>query len=209
MPATIVPITGRREGVYALLEACLPGHPPHNIGVLLIDPSADRGWVRFRRRFDDIASPEDAEVLSALEEDFRDGIARTGGDAWLRSLEDALFQRPARRGAPGGAPWTPSPACSTASSAGMWSKSPSSRSGPRAALQPARRGRVLGEEMEPGSGRLGARARGHAARPRTSSWRTWWAAPWSRAFPMAASTCSACTPRARARTRSCSSSASA
>jgi SOS-response transcriptional repressor LexA len=89
VPASVVPINGRREGVYALLEACLPGRPPHNIGVILLDPSADRGWVRFRQRFDDIADPEDAEVLEALEEDFRDGIARDGGERWLRSLEDS------------------------------------------------------------------------------------------------------------------------
>ena len=89
MRASVVSITGGREGVYALLEACLPGRPPHNIGVMLLDPAVDRAWVRFRQHYDDIASPEDAEVLEALEEDFRGGIARAGGDAWLRSLEDS------------------------------------------------------------------------------------------------------------------------
>ena len=89
MRASVVSITGGREGVYALLEACLPGRPPHNIGVMLMDPAVDRAWVRFRQHYDDIASPEDAEVLEALEGHFRDAIAGDGAERWLRSLEDS------------------------------------------------------------------------------------------------------------------------
>ena len=66
MPASVIPIGGVREGVYVIVEACLPGRPPSNAGVLLIDPATGRGWVRFRERFDDVADAEDAEVLDAM-----------------------------------------------------------------------------------------------------------------------------------------------
>ena len=90
MPASVVSITGRREGTYVLLEAALPGRPPRNIGVILIDASGDRGWVRLRERYDELADPDDAEVLEALEEDIRGKLAEDGAEAFLRSLEDAL-----------------------------------------------------------------------------------------------------------------------
>ena len=89
MPTSIVPISGLREGVCALLDACLPGRPPRTVGVLLVDPATGRGWARFRGRFDDIADPEDAEVLEAMEEHFRDAMAGGNAEGWLRSLEDS------------------------------------------------------------------------------------------------------------------------
>jgi len=81
---------GNRLGFYALLEAALPGRPPHNIGVLLMDPDTDRMHARLRHSFDDIASPEDAEVLETLEEDIRRQSAGLGAEAFLQSLEDSL-----------------------------------------------------------------------------------------------------------------------
>jgi SOS-response transcriptional repressor LexA len=90
MPATVVPINARRQGTYVLLEAALPGRPLLNIGVLLMDPATDRGWVRMRARYDHLADPEDAEVLEALEEDIRRKVSETGAEAFLRSLEDSL-----------------------------------------------------------------------------------------------------------------------
>ena len=90
MPASVIPITAGREGTYVLLEAVLPERPPQNIGVLLIDSAADRAWVRMRPRYDDIAAPEDAEVLEALEEDIRARTGETGAGAFLLSLEDSL-----------------------------------------------------------------------------------------------------------------------
>ncbi len=88
MPATVVSITERREGAYVLVEACLPGRPPQNAGVLLIDPATDRGWVRFRG-FEEIADPKDAAVLAAMEKHFRDVMREGGAEAWLRQLEDS------------------------------------------------------------------------------------------------------------------------
>ena len=89
MPASVIPMGGVREGVYVVVEACLPGRPPRNTGVLLIDPATGRGWVRFRERFDGIADPQDAEVLDGMEDHFRDAMAASGAEAWLRTLEDS------------------------------------------------------------------------------------------------------------------------
>ncbi|HEY9140037.1 MAG TPA: hypothetical protein VIN93_04055, partial [Bryobacteraceae bacterium] len=90
MPASVVSITGNRQGTYVLLEAVLPGKPPRHIGVILIDPATDRGWVKLRGRYDDFAAAEDAEVLEAVEADLRDKLAEMGGEACLASLEDSL-----------------------------------------------------------------------------------------------------------------------
>ncbi|MBZ5586513.1 MAG: S24 family peptidase [Acidobacteriia bacterium] len=83
-------VSMRREGMYAVVEACLPGRPPQNIGVFLMDCAAGRAWVRFRPDCSDIADPEDAEVLEGLEGFFRDAIAENGAESWLAILEDRL-----------------------------------------------------------------------------------------------------------------------
>jgi SOS-response transcriptional repressor LexA len=90
MPASVISITGRREGTYVLLETALPGRLPQNIGVILMDAVEDRAWVRLRPRFHDLAEPDDAEVLEALEEDIRLKVAESGAEAYLRVLEDSL-----------------------------------------------------------------------------------------------------------------------
>ncbi|HTS62471.1 MAG TPA: S24 family peptidase [Candidatus Acidoferrales bacterium] len=90
MPAGVVSIQGRREGVYVLLEAALPGRTAANIGVLLVDPETDRGWLRMRRDFESLAGPDDAEVLDAVEEHIRQCIAENGAQAYLTSLEDSV-----------------------------------------------------------------------------------------------------------------------
>jgi len=89
MPASVVSITGNRQGTYVLLEAVLPGEAPRHIGIILIDPATDRGWVKLRGRYD-FAAPEDAEVLEAVEADLRDKLAEMGAEACLQSLEDSL-----------------------------------------------------------------------------------------------------------------------
>jgi hypothetical protein len=92
MPASVVSISGRREGVYVLVEAALPGRAPRNIGVILTDVAEDRSWLRLRERYDDLAEPEDAEVLEALEDDLRGKLAESGAEAFLRWLERFAFQ---------------------------------------------------------------------------------------------------------------------
>ena len=90
MPAAVIPLAGLRQGTWVLLEAALPQRPAQNIGVLLLDPSTGRAWLRLRRRWDEIADPEDAEVLEALEPHIRDSLAENGAGAWLASMEDSL-----------------------------------------------------------------------------------------------------------------------
>jgi SOS-response transcriptional repressor LexA len=90
MPALVVPITGRRQGTYVLMEAALPGRPPQNIGVFLLDPNTNRAWIRLRGHYGDIADPDDAEVLEALAEDLENRCAESGAAACLESLEDSL-----------------------------------------------------------------------------------------------------------------------
>jgi phage repressor protein C with HTH and peptisase S24 domain len=90
MPASVVSIKGSREGAYVLLEAHLPGRPPHNVGVLLIDPATNRGWVRLRESYGDIAGPDDAEVLAAVAGEMQARIDERGAAEYLGALEDSL-----------------------------------------------------------------------------------------------------------------------
>ncbi len=90
MPANVVSISAKREGVYVILEAVLPGRTPQNIGVLLADPSTNRGWVRMRHDFTSLAEPDDIEVLEALEADIQSQLAQHGAERFLQSLEDSL-----------------------------------------------------------------------------------------------------------------------
>jgi phage repressor protein C with HTH and peptisase S24 domain len=94
MPGSVIPINaplhGLRAGVYVLVEAVLPQRPARNIGVLLIDSATDRAYFRLRPHFHDIADPEDVEVLAEIEEYIRACTAQMGGEAFLRSLEDAV-----------------------------------------------------------------------------------------------------------------------
>lgn len=90
MPASVIPITGCKQGTYVLLSATLPERPARNVGVVLSDPVTNRGWVRLRQRYEDLADPEDAEVLEALEGHIRACLAESGADAWLASMEDSL-----------------------------------------------------------------------------------------------------------------------
>jgi phage repressor protein C with HTH and peptisase S24 domain len=90
LSATVTSINARREGTYVLLEAHLPDRPARNIGVYLVDPATDRLWLRMRQDYQEIAEPDDVEVLEALEEDFRARAAELGAEAFLKSLEDSL-----------------------------------------------------------------------------------------------------------------------
>jgi phage repressor protein C with HTH and peptisase S24 domain len=90
MPSSVVSISGQRPGEYVLLEAALPQQPVRNVGVLLLDPATDRGWLKMREDYNTIAADEDAEVFTALEEDLRAQIAENGAEAFLQSLEDSL-----------------------------------------------------------------------------------------------------------------------
>ena len=90
MQHKVVAITACHPGAYVLLEAALPERPIRNIGVLLLDPATDRGWLKLRDHYQDIAAEDDAEVFDALEEDLRERMAQSGATALLESLEDTL-----------------------------------------------------------------------------------------------------------------------
>jgi SOS-response transcriptional repressor LexA len=90
MPASVITLGGTREGVYVLLEACLPGREPRVMGVLLVDPASDRGWLRLRDRSEELAEDENAEDLAALGEGLRERLAESGAAAFLAWMEDTL-----------------------------------------------------------------------------------------------------------------------
>jgi SOS-response transcriptional repressor LexA len=90
LPASVTSIAARRQGIYVLLEAHLPGQPAFPIGVYLVDPASGRLWLRMRRAYDGLAGPDDIEVLEAIEEDIRSRAAELGSEAFLQWIEDSL-----------------------------------------------------------------------------------------------------------------------
>jgi SOS-response transcriptional repressor LexA len=81
-----------KRAEYSLLLADLPGRSPETIGVLLLDAATDTLHVRLRRDWGEVASPEDAEVLAALEEDLMSHARERGGAAVLDFLENVASQ---------------------------------------------------------------------------------------------------------------------
>jgi len=79
-----------REAQYALLEVALPGREPEPAGVLLFDPSEGRLEARLRRDWEQIAEPEDAELLELLDRDLEARVAEMGAGSLLEHLEDTL-----------------------------------------------------------------------------------------------------------------------
>jgi phage repressor protein C with HTH and peptisase S24 domain len=77
-----------RTGQYSLLVSELPGRGVQTLGVLLLDSENDELHVRLRRDWDALASREDAEVLSELEDDLALQSREEGGRAVLDRLED-------------------------------------------------------------------------------------------------------------------------
>jgi SOS-response transcriptional repressor LexA len=90
--APVIPISARARGEYVLLQLALPGEPVHDVGVLLVDadPDSARHALRLRAHWEDLAGPEDAVYLAALERDFEDKIAELGPRRLLESWEDSL-----------------------------------------------------------------------------------------------------------------------
>ena len=66
----------------------MPGRGVETLGVLLLDPAADRLYVRLRRDWEQVASEEDAEVLRELEDDLTVQAREAGAAAVLQRLED-------------------------------------------------------------------------------------------------------------------------
>ena len=74
---------------------CCPSGLRAPIGVLLIDLDTGRPWFRMRRDFANIADPEDAEVLEAMEEHIRQCLAESGAEAFLQFAGRHPLQHPA------------------------------------------------------------------------------------------------------------------
>ena len=134
-----------------------------------------------------IADPDDAEVLEALEDHIRQCLAESGAEAFLRSLEDSALQHAARQ--PSGR--AVSGGCLLARARPSLSRARRSSTGaavphPPAALFSLRAAAGgLGDEMQSEAEDWVPAPEGHAALARISSWPTWRAGPWNRAFPMA------------------------
>lgn len=79
-----------RKAQYLLLQLALPSRPKVNAGVFLFDPSADHVYVKLRKDWEAIADSEDVEVLSRLTDHFARTSEESGGEQFLRSLEDIL-----------------------------------------------------------------------------------------------------------------------
>jgi phage repressor protein C with HTH and peptisase S24 domain len=77
-----------RQGEYSLLISELPGRGMQTLGVLLLDAENNELHVRLRRDWGALASEEDAEVLSALEDDLTSQAREEGGSAVLDRLTD-------------------------------------------------------------------------------------------------------------------------
>jgi SOS-response transcriptional repressor LexA len=88
----VIAIDARTRGEYVLLQLALPGQPVHDVGVLLVavDPDSGKHALRLRAHWEDLAAPEDAAYLAALERDFEDKVAEMGARRLLESWEDTL-----------------------------------------------------------------------------------------------------------------------
>ena len=185
MRSSVLPINGCRTGTYVLLDAVLPERPPCTIGVLLIDADTGRPWFRMRRDFANIADPEDAEVLEAIEEHIRQCLAESGAEAFLQFAGRHSFQHAACQPAGNG--------LRGRIFARARSSVPRARGGYRsgavwyalAAVQPARRGGRARRGDVVGGRRLGSGSRRHAPLARSLRGPRGQAGRWSRAFRMA------------------------
>jgi len=74
-------------GQFTILQAALPGAPPENIGVLLVDDSGS-AHVKIRRDLKSVADEDDAEYLEALGFDLRQKAAELGGPSLMNWLAD-------------------------------------------------------------------------------------------------------------------------
>ena len=86
MPVIAMPTSIRREGMYVVLEWRVTGQAPMPVGVLLLDPSTGRTWLKMRDR---IPSDElDAEVFAGMERELRGLLAGHSSEEFWTYIED-------------------------------------------------------------------------------------------------------------------------
>ena len=78
-----------KTAVCAYLQVALPGYPPQNAGILLLDSETDELHFKLRRDWDAIA-PEDADLLADLSDQIGKMVSEMGGLAFLEYAEQAL-----------------------------------------------------------------------------------------------------------------------
>ena len=82
-------VAGTRPARYSLLTLELPGQEAVTAGVLLEDPATDSVHIRLRRDWEQLA-PEEAEVLSLLEDALLASASQMRAAQFLAQLEDTL-----------------------------------------------------------------------------------------------------------------------
>ena len=82
-------VVNTRSARYSLLLVELPGREIMTAGVLLEDPATDRVYIRLRRDWARI-EPDEAEVLSFLEDDLLAQAVDEGAAKFFAGLEDTL-----------------------------------------------------------------------------------------------------------------------
>ncbi len=85
-----MPPSVEADAQYLLLRFAGPGRPVRNVGVLLCDPRAGRIYWRVRTDWQNIADPDDAEILAELSRHLREQAEMMGAEQFLRDLEDSL-----------------------------------------------------------------------------------------------------------------------
>jgi SOS-response transcriptional repressor LexA len=89
MSRSTTSIATTRAARYSLLTVELPGQDPMTAGVLLEDPATDQVHIRLRRDWERIA-PDEAEVLSVMEDDLRARANESGAANFFAQMEDTL-----------------------------------------------------------------------------------------------------------------------
>lgn len=88
----VVAFKPARKAQYLVVELVLPGRSKVNAGVLLLDPESDTAHVRLRQDWDQIADPDEVEVLEHVERELQERGRELGGARLLSELEDTLSQ---------------------------------------------------------------------------------------------------------------------
>ncbi len=77
-------------GTYSIVQLALPVRPLTNIGILLLDVSNDKLYMRWRADVAELAGPDEGAILGLMAEEFEIRLARMGGDAFVQFLEETL-----------------------------------------------------------------------------------------------------------------------
>jgi SOS-response transcriptional repressor LexA len=75
---------------FSVLTLALPGRPSAPAGVLVFDAENEKLGVKLRRDWDEIAEPEDAEILSGMEGHLKQLSVEMGAERAMEWLESTL-----------------------------------------------------------------------------------------------------------------------